>query len=503
MEDTYARPTPIIETYSGKLRGYNYDGVNVFKNIKYATAERWALPVPYQWEGIRECNEYGYIPIQPNNDLPEDDFIGPHEFRPSSEDCLSLNIWTPDLDREAKLPVIVTVYGGSFETGSAIDFKAYEGTNLSRDGNLVYVTLNMRINIFGFFNLACFGSEYENTGNLGFEDVLCALKWVRNNIVLFGGDPDNITLFGMQGGGLRIKYIMQCSAFKGLFHKVFNLSGISDHGAPPAAVKYYELAKAALRKGGFPDDDITPLRDMPAYELQKLIDRTKKEENIRLRSRCQLNGWCYGRTEDSGVNPDMKDITVVMGNVFTEQGYPVKERHDGRLSHDEFEKQALERFQNDYEAVRTEYAACFPDCDIRDVLYYADDQRGALLEYADMLSANGMTVYTYLFNEEFPVYGGMPAVHTCDVSYIMRNTYMVPALHIPDHTVQLEDLYSSMLINLAHNGTPVSELTEDWNPYLKEKPETVYLNRNVRYLHNEDRRLLQLLKKHPQKRGMK
>ena len=75
MEDAYARPTPIIETYSGKLRGYNYDGVNVFKNIKYATAERWALPVPYQWEGIRECNEYGYIPIQPNN-LRFEEWIG-------------------------------------------------------------------------------------------------------------------------------------------------------------------------------------------------------------------------------------------------------------------------------------------------------------------------------------------------------------------------------------------------------------------------------------------
>ena len=117
-----------------------------------------------------------------------------------NEDCQNLNVWTPACDGE-KRPVLVWLHGGGFESGSAIEHIAYEGENMCRIGPVVVVSINHRLNILGYCDLSAYGEEYANSGNAGTDDIIAALRWIQENIAEFGGDPDNVTLFGQSGGG--------------------------------------------------------------------------------------------------------------------------------------------------------------------------------------------------------------------------------------------------------------------------------------------------------------
>ena len=116
-----------------------------------------------------------------------------------NEDCQNLNVWTPACDGE-KRPVLVWLHGGGFESGSAIEHIAYEGENMCRIGQVVVVSINHRLNILGYCDLSAYGEEYANSGNAGTDDIIAALRWIQENIAEFGGDPDNVTLFGQSGG---------------------------------------------------------------------------------------------------------------------------------------------------------------------------------------------------------------------------------------------------------------------------------------------------------------
>ncbi len=462
--------TPPVHTGSGMLRGFYYNGVNIYRGIPYAHAARFESPEPAAWEGVRDCTSFGYVPPQVSPGAVDEELYIPHAFGVPGEDCLNLNIFTPVRKECAHLPVIVALFGSSFEGGSSIEMRAYDGENLARDGRVVFVSVNTRVNLMGFFDFSGFGEEYFNTGNRGFEDALCALTWVKENICAFGGDPDNVTLFGAVGGGLRIKYIMQCPAFKGLFHKVFNLSGVGDHGRPPESEEFYHLAQEMLKRGGYDENDVTPFKDMPYEKLFALYRETKEALHSRVRCRLSLNGWCYGRVEDEGVCPEMTDITVVCGATMMEQNFPASKMPDGRLPYEEAEQRSRARFGAAYEYLRREYLRLYPQADERDLPLFSSEYRDAVITYANALSENGMKVYTYLFAPEFPINGGIPAFHCSDIPYIMRYIHMVPAQDLGEQTADLMEAYSGALLSLACSGTPENALTGPWRPYTKEDP---------------------------------
>ena len=118
---------------------------------------------------------------------------------------------------------------GGFFCGSSIEFNAYEAENLCKDGGVVVVSLNHRLNILGFLDLSDYGEQYHNSGNLGMEDIVAALRWVQKNIASFGGDPDNVTIFGHSGGGMKCTALMQIPAAAGLFHKAVIQSGVNSN----------------------------------------------------------------------------------------------------------------------------------------------------------------------------------------------------------------------------------------------------------------------------------
>jgi para-nitrobenzyl esterase len=224
----------VVEVRSGRVRGVRRAGHWSFSGIPYAAspagARRWRPPAPpVPWSGVRECDQFG--PIAPQSQgLIEMSLGGEPDER--SEDCLSLNVWTPELDNRRR-PVMVWVHGGSFVSGSGAG-SLYRGGLLAREGDVVVVTLNYRLGILGFLGHPVLddpgqswldGEEWSGFANWGLADQVAALRWVRDHIADFGGDPGNVTLFGESAGGMSVSVLLGVPAATGLFHRAIVESG--------------------------------------------------------------------------------------------------------------------------------------------------------------------------------------------------------------------------------------------------------------------------------------
>src|ERR1700689_2178944 len=235
---------PVANTTSGKIRGVVQENkVNGFRGIPYGAptggANRFMPPVkPEAWTGIKETVEWGpEAPQGPHTEIPEVAATIPKQT--ISEDCLHLNVWTNGLDAH-KRPVMVWLHGGGFTSGNG-SYTMYDGANMARKHDVVTVTVNHRLNSFGFLYLADVGgAKYANASNVGMLDVVAALEWVRDNIANFGGDPINVTIFGQSGGAVKVSTLLAMPGAKGLFHRAIvqsgaNLKGVSAEDATKTA----------------------------------------------------------------------------------------------------------------------------------------------------------------------------------------------------------------------------------------------------------------------------
>ncbi len=219
----------VVDTTQGRLRGVWRGDLWSFSGVPYARAPvgplRWRPPLPAEpWETVRDASTFGAIAPQstvvPGITSPSD----PDASEPQSEDCLFLNVWTPDLDPERRRPVMVFIHGGGFTSGSGSVF-LYRGGNLVRNGDAVVVTINYRLGALGFLGHRRLADQDGLVGNWGMQDQVAALAWVRENIAAFGGDPDNVTIFGESAGGFSVAALLGCPAARGLFRRAIVQSG--------------------------------------------------------------------------------------------------------------------------------------------------------------------------------------------------------------------------------------------------------------------------------------
>ncbi|HTE41174.1 MAG TPA: carboxylesterase family protein, partial [Steroidobacteraceae bacterium] len=261
----FAADAPIAKTAYGRVRGVTQDGVNIFKGVPYGAStagkNRFMPPVaPTPWTDVRDTLAYG--PSTPQSDpsakrspAASADFIGELSDRPESEDCLVLNVWSRGLADNGKRPVMFWIHGGGFTTGSGSS-PGYDGVNLSKRGDVVVVTINHRLNFMGHSFFSDLSSEFAGIANVGMLDIVHALKWVKNNIEQFGGDPNRVMIFGESGGGRKIGVLLAMPEAKGLFHRAVMESGASIRvvsredatAAAQAVLAELQIAKNEARK---------------------------------------------------------------------------------------------------------------------------------------------------------------------------------------------------------------------------------------------------------------
>lgn len=278
----------IINTPCGAIRGCvgRVSGTIAFKGIRYATAGRWEYPEQVtEWDGIYDATHYGNCCYQPrafyNEEENKKKYFYYNEFRKGetytySEDCLFLNIFTPD-DVKAgdNLPVILSIHGGSF-TGGCGHEKHFDGPIWPTKG-VIGVTINYRLGPLGFLCLPELKEEAGKTGNYGLYDQLAALKWVKDNIASFGGDPDNVTVMGQSAGAMSIQLHCLSPKAEGLFHKAVMCSGsgVSRLMSYAPASKHYDFWHAVMKIAGC--DDLASFRDVSAEKLFEAWQTAKKE----------------------------------------------------------------------------------------------------------------------------------------------------------------------------------------------------------------------------------
>lgn len=260
-----ASAAPQVTIPQGTLAGTTDGAISVFKGIPFAAAPvgdlRWRAPQPApNWSGVRDASKFGPICMQ----APRPKSMA-YEKLPESEDCLSLNVWSPNTASGTKLPVMVWIYGGAFRGGgSAISI--YDGMELAQHG-VVVVTLNYRLGWFGFLDLPTLAAEHpdEPHGNYGLLDQIAALKWIQANIASFGGDPSNVTIFGESAGGMSVNDLMVSPLSRALFTKVISESGLGLIHTPTAQ-EAQAAATAFTAKTGAGNDP-AKLRALPAASI--------------------------------------------------------------------------------------------------------------------------------------------------------------------------------------------------------------------------------------------
>ena len=264
---------PLVMTTAGEVRGYYENEVSVFKGVPYGAstggANRWLVPKkPEAWSGVRDATAFG--PMCPQifgAPLAEETSV--LQRGPMSENCLNLNIWTPVARADGnKRPVMVWFHGGAFSLGSGASATS-DGVNLVRKNDVVLVTLNHRLNLFGYLHLGTAGPDYRVSGNAGMLDCVAALEWVHDNITNFGGDPANVTIFGQSGGGLKVMTLMAMPAAQGLFHRAIAQSGFAIAAHSPDKAK--AIAAEVLDKLGTSADAIGDLQALPAERLVEVL----------------------------------------------------------------------------------------------------------------------------------------------------------------------------------------------------------------------------------------
>jgi len=269
--------TPVVETAQGKLTGAAINGVMRFKGIPYGAPTsgkaRFMPPQPVTpWTGIRSAIKLG-APIYQEFEGPNA-WLDPGMFRDESENCLVLNVWAPAAEIQIKKPVMVWLHGGGFAVGSG-GVRIYDGENLARNGNVVVVTVNHRLNVFGYTYLGGLSEQF-STGNVGQLDLIAALEWVRDNIVGFGGDPNCVTIFGQSGGGAKVSTLMAMPAARELFHRAIIQSG--PYLRANSREQGTDTARALLAELQISEKQVSKLQDVGAVDLlhaySKLLAQT-------------------------------------------------------------------------------------------------------------------------------------------------------------------------------------------------------------------------------------
>lgn len=455
----------ILQTRAGKVAGVKSQGVHVFKGIPYGADTRTtrflpALP-PVAWKKTREALNYG--PSCPQSSSRET----------MSEDCLYLNVWTPGLRDDRKRPIMVYFHGGEFSSGSGSS-SLYDGTRLCLRGDVVVVTVNHRLNVFGHLYLPRLaGSVYATSGNVGILDLVQALTWVRDHAEAIGGDPQRVMVFGQSGGGAKIATLMAMPAAKGLFHRAATMSGQQVTAAGPRGAT--QRARTVLETLKIAPGDIAKLNDVPTADLvaaTRASDPSMVGRNV-----------YFGPVLDEvsllrhpfypDAPPQSANIPMIIGNTRDEtRAFHGNDPGIHELTWEELPERLLPALHVDIqpEYVIQEYRRLYPKYSATEVFFAATTAgrswRGAVIE-AELRAAQGSPAFAYQLNFRSPLENGRyGAMHTMDIPLVFDNIAQPESRTGTDANAQkAADQMSEAFIAFARSGSPQHAGIPQWRPY--------------------------------------
>ncbi len=455
----------ILETRSGKVAGVKAQGVHVFKGIPYGADTRTTrfLPpqAPMAWKKTRDALSYGASCPQPSS------------REQMSEDCLVLNVWTPALRDGGKRPVMVYFHGGEFSSGSGSS-PVYDGTRLCHRGDVVVVTVNHRLNVFGHLYLARVGgSKYASSGNVGILDLVQALTWVRDHAELIGGDPQRVMVFGQSGGGAKIATLMAMPAAQGLFHRAATMSGQQITAAGPRGAT--QRAQTILETLKIAPTDVAKLNDVSTADL---VAATRASDPSMVG-----RSVYFGPVLDQSVlsrhpfypdaPPLAADVPMIIGNTHDEtRAFLGNEPGVHNLTWEELPERLLSQLHVDIqpEYVIAEYRKLYPKYSATEVFFAATTAgrswRGAVIE-AELRAAQGSPVYAYQLNYRSPLENGrFGAQHGMDIPLVFDNIAQPGSLSGKDADAQkAADQMSEAFLAFARTGKPAHSSIPEWRPY--------------------------------------
>ena len=492
---------PVVHTPDGALRGLIVDDTYIFRGIRYARARRFHMPEPVKaWSGVKDAIVYGPVCPELQTVQPDDNYTVPHVFYPQDEDCQYLNIWTQGTDEKRNRPVLVWLHGGGFSTGSGMEHFAYDGENMSRFGDVVVVTLNHRLNVLGFLDLSSYGEEYRYSANVGMADILEALRWVKRNIRSFGGDPDNVTVFGQSGGGGKVAALLQMPAAAGLFHRAVIQSGIIREHA--GGRQEEELAEILLHELGIPQKRAEELEKVPYYRFGQIISAMGQRALMNFGPR-RDDDLYMGSIFEADICEHAKKIPVIVGNVLGEfcQNFAMT-CDDGQKNswpREKAERLIRERLGEDAGEAMALFERAFPENRIQDLLFTDRTFRTGTFDYLNRRAGAGLVnTYGYLFKMEQPVYGGTLPWHNAEIPYVFHNADYLEPSYLPGVTEKLQDILCGCWCEFARSGRPKAAGLADWEPYTGESHAMMYFDRESELKSSEaEEALAEFLESHP------
>jgi len=476
---------PIATTTSGKVRGFIDSGVNVFKGIPYGgdTARtRFQPPArPQPWQGIRDTITLGPQAPQPIHARSGRSAFSPldEENPVNSEDCLHLNVWTSALRDGRKRPVLVYIHGGAYSSSSS-NGPVYDGVNLVKRGDVVVITLNHRLNLFGYLYLANIGGrDFADSGNAGQLDLVLALQWVRDNIAEFGGDPTRVLIFGQSGGGAKCATLMSMPAAHGLFHRVMTMSGQQLTATVPEHAT--ETTKAVFDALGLTQANIDDIRDPQKVPMEKLV--------AAIRAGRYFGPVHDGRSLPSDpFSPDAPVISarvpMILGNTHDETRLLIGSSNLALFSLTWEELPArLEQYRQFLGTLRTEdiiadYRKWSPAYSASDIFFAVTTAfrswHGMVIESERRAAQNGPT-WVYNFAWKSPVDGGKwGSPHTMDIPFMFDNVEIAASMTGGGPAArQLAAQMSGTLIAFARSRNPNNAAIPNWPRYTLETRPTM------------------------------
>ena len=466
---------PIIDTKKGKVQGINENGVNKFLGIPFAmppVGERRFLP-PFEndsWEGILDTTKFKASPMQ----LPgssEGSMYPPEKRTSPSEDCLYLNVYTPENSQKKNLPVMVWLYGGHYMNGSSTS-EGCEGSNFARNQDVVVVTFNYRVGIFGFMAHPKLHEKSEKCTNAGLEDMLATLRWIKANIEFFGGNPDNVTLFGVSAGSSAINVLLTCPEAKGLFHAAITQSGspFNHDEWDIDELQEQKRCKKYLDSVGIDDEDLF------TATVDQLLSKPDEYEASEF---CPyVDGRLIpDRLEQSFLKGNIHDIPIILGCTADEAFILLGDRE--MVEKERFERTVTTKYPNHKKFIYEKYGAYLNDSPAYALGRFRSDNTIANMRYfASCLVENRLSpTFYYIFQRVTP--GKEPhyfgAYHASENAYHFQNLSS-KFINYGESDVRVSNTMAKYWANFARNHHPNTSDLPEWKQFDPDSNMIMYID---------------------------